>query len=96
MMATPARITTKDLRDRLTDLALKASVFARGRGMSKQRHALMEAIKNTNAALRAEDAPNAISDPETHIRQYINAGGDWQAFVAAVNRLTYSATRNRK
>lgn len=95
-MRTPAHVTPKDLRARLESLALKAAVFVRGRGFTQQRHALLDELKETNAALRADDAPNAINDPETHIRQYIDAGGDWQAFVAAVNRMTYSAARNRK
>ncbi|NVJ90853.1 MAG: hypothetical protein HWE34_04305 [Methylocystaceae bacterium] len=96
-MSTPTRVTPKDLRVRLESLALKAAVFIRGRGFSQQRQALLMELKETNAALRAGDEPNAITDPETHIRQYIEAGGNWQQFIAAVNRLALEgSSRNRK
>lgn len=85
-MASPAQVTPQELREALTTLALQASVFARGRGMLKQRRALMQAIKATNAALRASDVKEAIPDPETYIHQFIAAGGNWQDLAATVNR----------
>lgn len=95
-MNTPDKITPADLRNRLESLALKAACFVRGRGSDEQRKALMEEIKQANAALRADDAPNAVIDPETHIRQYIDAGGEWQPYVATINRMTYSVARKPK
>jgi len=97
-MSTPTHVTSKDLRARLESLALKAAVLVRGRGFLNQRRALANEIKETNTALRAEDAPiGTTTDPETHIRQYIEAGGNWREFVAAVNRLALEgASRNRK
>jgi len=87
-MATPAKVTPEDLRAALTSLALIASAFAKGRGMSQQRQALLEAIKTTNATLRAEDLIGIVPDPETYIRNYLEQGGKWSDITGAVSKNT--------
>ena len=87
-MATSTKTTTEDLRAALTSLALIASAFTKGRGMSKQRQALLEAIKKTNTTLRAEDQTGNVPDPETYIQNFLEQGGKWSDMVAAVSKNT--------
>jgi hypothetical protein len=85
-MSTPTNVTPKDLRTRLESLALKVTVFVRGRGSSEQRRALAAEIKQANAALRAEDEIDFVPDPETYFRNYMDQGGKWSDIVSAVTK----------
>jgi hypothetical protein len=87
-MKTTTNVTPKDLRARLESLALKAAVFVRGRGFTQQRQALLVELKEANAALRAEDEINIVSDPETYIQNYLEQGGKWSDIVSAVSQNT--------
>ncbi|MDV7340998.1 hypothetical protein RYZ26_15435 [Terasakiella sp. A23] len=87
-MSTPDKITPADLRNRLESLALKAACFVRGRGSTAQRRALMDEIKQANAALKAGDETNIVPDPETYIPNYLEQGGKWSDIVSAVTRNT--------
>lgn len=87
-MTTPAYVTAKELRARLYSLALMASTFVYGRGLSCKRNELLIELKEVNAALRAEDQIETVTDPETYIRNYLEQGGKWSDIVSAVTRNT--------
>ncbi|MBO6771735.1 MULTISPECIES: hypothetical protein [unclassified Thalassospira] len=90
-----------DARAALADLATVAAGFVRaGRPRGpKARTYLLQAIHNANEALRAgvpvADHSVTITDPEQLVRAYIEAGGNWQALVAAVSRHSLEGATRR-
>ena len=93
------RAQTHDSRKVLANLAIVPAGVVRGRGRMKAREHLRKAIHEANEALRADgsvaDHSVTISDPEQLVRAYIEAGGNWQALVAAVSRHSLEGATRR-
>lgn len=88
--ATPA-----DLRRVLSDLVLIAAPFARRQGVGS-RDRLREVLQAGNRALRTPDAPAQLHDPAAWVAAYLEAGGDWQALVTAVNAAALNGATVRR
>jgi len=93
-MATRQTLTEAQLKQALRDLTIASVVFATGDTRKPQRKELLAAIAKGNQALKADLAADAVPDPEQYVRNFINAGGNWTQFIAAVSRLSLEgATR---
>lgn len=89
-MALGAGTTTPEkVRAALDDLTLMVAAHLVP-GANPNRAPLLAALRRANEVLRADLVAvlsvEDIADAEDLVRRWINAGGDWHALVAAVNR----------
>lgn len=91
---------TPETEKALNDLSVLAAGFVRGCRNPKRKQHILETIRQANQALRAEkdmqNTAHITADPEQLICAYLDAGGDWQALVAAISRMALDASTRRK
>jgi len=109
-MHPPEKITTQDLKDQLQDLALAAGGCMKAKPSLSERAHLRVALSRTLKILKSPinecpapadpdggaEIDNNLADPVRLVAQYVAAGGDWAALIAAITSRGRSGQTRRE